>query len=213
MFSMAWKSALAVVVAALLWTPDASAVELSDGERSALASGKTVKKPLPNSGRDGFFGGSGYALIDAPVDEVWAAIADWGSYNKMFPKTVAVREVARRGDTSLIYMEQGHQLLSVVYHVEVARDPAKKMLSFDLVMDKPHDIDDTRGYWRLFPQADGKTLVAYVVAVRVPMGVVNLLGDSMCRRFAKALLEVPGSLKEWMEGPNGNRYRTLSARR
>jgi hypothetical protein len=45
------------------------------------------------------------------------------------------------------------------------------------------------------------------------MGVVNLLGDSMCRRLAAALLHVPGSLKEWMEGPNGDRYRTLSARR
>jgi hypothetical protein len=213
MFSTKWNLTLVAVLVGLLWAATASAVELSDKERSTLASGKTVKRPLPSSGQDGFFGGSGYALVDAPVDEVWAAIEDWGSYHKMFPKTVEVREVARRGDTSLIYMEQGHQLLSVAYHVEVARDATKKMLSFNLVTNKPHDIDDTHGYWRLFPQADGKTLVAYVVAVRVPMGVVNLLGDSMCRRFAAALLEVPGSLKEWMEGPNGNRYRSLSARR
>jgi hypothetical protein len=213
MFSTKWKLALAAVLVGLLSASTASAVELSDKERSALASGKTVKRPLPSSGQDGFFGGSGYALIDAPVDEVWAAIEDWGSYNKMFPKTVEVREVARLGDMSLIYMEQGHQLLSVAYHVEVARDAAKKMISFDLVTNKPHDIDDTHGYWRLFPQADDKTLVAYVVAVRVPMGVVNLLGDSMCRRFASALLDVPGSLKEWVEGPSGNRYRSLSARR
>jgi hypothetical protein len=207
------KPALAAVLFGLLWSTTASAVELSDGERNALAAGKTVKKPLPGSGRNGFFGGSGYALVDAPVDEVWAAVGDWGSYHKMFPKTVEVREVARRGETSLVYMEQGHQLLSVAYHVEVSRDPAKKMLSFSLVTDRPHDIEDTRGYWRLFPQGEGKTLVAYVVAVRVPMGVVNVLGASMCRRFAAALLNVPGSLKEWMEGPNGNRYRTLSARR
>jgi hypothetical protein len=213
MFSTGWKSMLAALLLGLLWSSAAFAVELSDAERAALEAGRTVKKPLPSSGQNGFFGGSGYALIDAPADEVWTAIEDWGSYKKMFPKTVDVHEVARRGDTSLVYMEQGHQLLSVAYHVEVLRDPAKRMISFSLVTDRPHDIDDTRGYWRLFPQADGKTLVAYVVAVRVPMGVVNLLGDSMCKRFAAALLHVPGSLKDWMEGPNGNRYRVLSARR
>ena len=213
MHSMVLKTTLALALAGLMWSSTVFAVELSERERSALASGKTVKKPLPSSGENGFFGGSSYAVIDAPVDEVWAAIEDWDSYKKMFPKTVEVREVARREDTSLIYMEQGHQLLSVGYHVEVARDPARKMISFGLVTTKPHDIDDMRGYWRLFPQGEGKTLVAYVVAVRVPMGIVNLLGDSMCRRFATALLHVPGSLKQWMESPNGNRYRTLSARR
>jgi carbon monoxide dehydrogenase subunit G len=203
----------AALSGALLSPFGASAIELTDGERSALTSGRTVKKPLPDSGQGGFFGGSGFALVDAPPEQVWAAIEDWGSYTRMFPKTVEVREVARKGDTSLIYLEQGHQLLSIGYHVEVDRDQAKRMISFSLVTNKPHDIDDTRGYWRLFPQADGKTLVAYVVAVRVPMGVVNLLGESMCKRFASALLDVPGSLKRWLEGPNGSRYRAVVASR
>lgn len=203
----------AALLGGLLAASAVSAIELSEKEKAALAAGKTVKKPLPSSGENGFFGGTGLALIDAPVDEVWAAIADWGSYHKMFPKTVAVREVARHGATSLVHMEQGHELLSISYNVEVERDEASRTLSFRLVTSKPHDIEDTRGYWRLFPQDGGKTLVAYVVSVRVPMGIVNLLGDEMCDKLAAALLHVPGSLKRWVEGPNGNRYRALSARR
>ena len=191
---------------------EAQAVSFSKKEKSYLAAGKTVKQPLENSGKGGFFGGSGYTIIDAPPEVVWSAIEDWASYSNVYPNTVEVKEVARKDNRSLVYMEQGHPLVSASYFVEVERDPAKHMLSFRLVEDRPHDIEDARGYWKLFPQKDGRTLVAYVVAVKVPMGLVNLLGDKLSGRLGKALLHVPGSLKKWLEGPEGNRYRTMAAR-
>jgi hypothetical protein len=87
------------------------------------------------------------------------------------------------------------------------------MISFKLVKNKPHDIEETKGYWRLFPQKDGRTLVAYVVAVQVPAGLVNLLGETMSDKLARALLDVPGKLKHWVEGPAGNRYRVMTAKK
>jgi hypothetical protein len=108
-------------------------------------------------------------------------------------------------------MEMGHALIRAEYYMTVERDREKMMLSFRLVKNRPHDIDDTRGYWRLFPQADGKTLVAYVVATQIPMGIINLLSPDLIAKIERNLLGVPNDLKAWVEGPQGNRYRTAVA--
>jgi hypothetical protein len=203
----------ATIAAFVLSATQASAVNFSAKEKEKLAAGKTVKKPLSKSGDKGFYGGTGYALVEAPVDVVWAAIEDWGAYHKIYPKTVSCKELSRKGNSSLIRVEMGHQLLSIEYHLTIERDREKNMLSFKLVRNRPHDIEETRGYWRLFPQKDGRTLVAYVVATQVPMGIINLIGPEMEAKIQRHLLGVPGNLKKWVEGPAGNRYRTLTAKK
>ena len=57
---------LAVALALALVTSDASAVNFTQVEKDKLSAGKTVKKPLPKSGEKGFYGGTGYTIIDAP---------------------------------------------------------------------------------------------------------------------------------------------------
>lgn len=210
-----YKLLLATAVTAVLAlsATRAAAVNFTEKEKAKLAAGKTVKKPLNKSGEKGFYGGTGYALIDAPADTIWAAIEDWGVYHKIYPKTVSCKELSRKGETSLIRVQMGHKLLSIEYHLTVERSRDKNMLSFKLVRNRPHDIEETRGYWRLFPQQDGRTLVAYVVATQVPMGIINLIGAEMEEKIERHLLGIPGNLKKWVEGPGGNRYRTLTAQK
>ena len=104
-------------------------------------------------------------------------------------------------------MELGHQLLRITYFVEVEFDKTQRKIKFKLVTNRVHDIDATHGYWRFFPQKNGSTLVAYVVAVRVPMGVINLLSKSVERKLEGGLLNIPIRLKRWIEGSNGASYR------
>jgi ribosome-associated toxin RatA of RatAB toxin-antitoxin module len=205
--------AIASAAALALAASNATAVDFSAAEKDRLAAGKTVRKPLAKSGENGFYAGSSYALVDAPIDAVWAAITDWGSYPRIHPKTREVTEIASRGDSRLIKMVLGHELISVEYHMQVELEADAHVLRFDLAKSRPHDIVDSRGYWRLFPQGDGRTLVAYVVAARAPMGVINLLPDRLSAKIERALLGVPGRLKCWVEGPSGARYRTLTASR
>jgi len=212
-FYLTIKSLAAALFALVVAAPDASAVDFSKLEKHKLAAGKAVRKPLANNGKDGFYGGSGFAVINAPADVVWAAIRDWGSYSRAFPNTVDVEEVSRKNGKSLVRMELGHKLLSVQYHVQVDSDEAQKKISFQLVKNRPHDIEEARGYWKLFPQKDGTTLVAYVVAVQVPMGIVNILGEKVSEKLSRGLLDLPRNLRKWVEGPNGNRYRVLTARK
>jgi hypothetical protein len=205
-------TATAAVLIACLASGAAGAASFTPAELAKLDAGKTIKQPLPASRQNGFFGGTGWALIDAPVDVIWAALEDWGSYPKMFPNTVAVTEVSRKGDKALLRMQQGHPLVSVSYFVEVERDRAKQMVTFRMVSNKAHDIDDARGYWRLFPQKDGRTLVAYVIAVQFPAGLMALVGSGLEAKIERHLLGLPGNLKSWVEGPAASRYRTMTAK-
>jgi ribosome-associated toxin RatA of RatAB toxin-antitoxin module len=205
-------SGIVIALALGIAAGDAAAVSFSAVEKEKLAAGKCVKQPLPKSGDSGFYGGTGYIIADAPVEVVWQAIQDWGSYHKMFPKTVAVTEVSRKNDSSLIKMEMGHALIRVEYFMDIRRDEEKHMLSFKLVANRPHDIEETRGYWRLFPQADGRTLVAYVVATQIPMGIINLIPSDLVAKIQRNLLAAPEDVKRWVEGPQGTRYRTTTAK-
>jgi hypothetical protein len=193
---------LTVVVAAvlsfLLVSGPVAAIDFTDHEISRLKKGKAVKKPLAKAGTNGFYGGSGYALIDAPPEVVWNALLDWESYPDVYPKTVQVKEVSRRGGRSLVKMELGHELISVSYFVEVKADKSRWQIDYRLVTNKPHDIEAAHGYWRLFPQKGGRTLVAYVVAVQVPMGIVNLIPESLERKINRNLLSSPRYLRKWL---------------
>ena len=204
---------LAVALALALVTSDASAVNFTQVEKDKLSAGKTVKKPLPKSGEKGFYGGTGYTIVDAPVDVIWAAINDWGAYPKIFPKTVSVKEISRKGNKSLVHLQMGHKLISVEYYMSIKRDVEKHVLSFSLVPNRPHDIEESRGYWRLFPQKNGRTLVAYVVATQIPMGIINLIKPELVAKIQRNLLGAPNEIKKWVEGPKGAKYRTMTAKK
>jgi len=179
------------------------AVEFSDEEKGLLKKGKIVRKELPSSRNKGFYGGTGWCLIKAPTGVIWEAITDWKSYQKIFPHTEEMAEVSRRGDRLLMRIKMGHPILTIVNYLEMRMNKEKQVLSFKLVKSYPHDLDDIRGYWRLFPQKNGFTLVAYVIAVKAPMGLVNLAGPKLEREAIRGLLAVPGNIKTWIESTDG----------
>ena len=198
-------------LALLLFSFPSFAVEFSTAEIDRLQSGKTVRQPLSKSRQNGFYGGTGWAIVDAPADVVFAAIQDWDAYPDVFPRTVSAEELSRDKNRSLVRMELGYKFLSVEYHLNVKPDPEKNTVSFSLVPNRPHDIESVHGYWRLFPQKDGRTLVAYGVAVKVPSGIVTFLGKRLEKELEDSLIGLPRYIKRWVEEPSGNRYRRLTA--
>jgi len=198
--------AVAAVVALTAAPSICGAVDFTPDEIAQLKAGKTIRQELPSSRKGGFYGGSGYAVVNAPSDTVWKALQDWDAYTAMFPNTGETTELSRKGDRSLLRMKLGNSIASVLYHVEMTRNEEKKILSFEMVPSLPHDLDGVRGYWRLFPQEHGRTLIAYVVAIRAPMGLVNLVGPELGARAVRILLGVPGYVKKWVEGEGRSRY-------
>jgi len=202
--------AIVTGLALLALAGNVRAVDFSTKQLARLEAGKSVKKPLAEAGANGVYGGAGFALIDAPPEVVWNAIQDWGSYDEIYPKTIEARAVQRRGEQTLVRMKLGHELLSVTYYVEVDTDRSRWQISYRLVDSKPHDLDEVRGYWRLFPQQDGRTLVAYIALVKVPIGVVSLIPEQLEKKINRNLLASPQYLREWLHGPAGARYLAAS---
>ena len=202
-----------IVLIALLSPGLASAVEFSQDELERLQAGKIVRKMLSNSRQDGFYGGTGFIIVDATSDVVWKALKDFEAYPNMFPRTTETKEVGRKGERSLVKFGLGYKILSVGYYLNVVHDQENKKITFNMVSSKPHDIENTSGYWRLFPQPDGRTLVAYAVSVQVPKGIVLFLGDSLEDKLERNLVGLPKYLKAWVESPSGSRYRTMTAKK
>lgn len=190
-----------------------SAFEFSQREIEQLAQGKSVMRILPESRQGGFYGGVGFAIVDAPIEAIWAFFQDWDAYPEAFPRTVETKEISQIGDHSLVRMKIGYKVLSIVYHLTIIRDWKKKTISFSLVKNKPHDIKSTRGYWRLFPQKDGRTLVCHVVALNMPPGMVAVLGEQAERELEWGLVGMPRYLKRYLEGPSGARYLQMTAKK
>jgi ribosome-associated toxin RatA of RatAB toxin-antitoxin module len=193
---------LLAVLAAPLAVARAGGVDFSPDELATLSKGKVVRRIDPNNGKDGRFGGSGWALVDATPDKVFAAIQDWKNYPEIFPNTVETTVVSRREGRSLIRMKLGHPIISVVYHVEMTPDATTWTLRFAQVKNFPNDFDAIDGYWRLYPIEGGRTLCSYFLSVHVPSGIVNLLPDSFKDMAVRGVLGVPGAVKKWVERHN-----------
>ncbi len=198
---------LAVAVAVFSLSSEAASSRFSDNELKILNAGGTVRRIFPESGNKGFYGGSGWTVVNASQEEVWAAIQDWGSYTNAFPNTIEAKEISRKPGRSLLRMRLGHPVIQVIYHVEMRPDLEKKTIAFSMVKNHQQDLDEIDGYWQLFPLAEKRTLVAYVVRVQVPMGIVNILSESFKKMALHGILGAPGHLKKWIEEKAPGRYR------
>lgn len=177
----------------------ANAFQFSKEEKSQLKAGETVIRFSPTSGQKGYYGGSGYTVIDAPLDTVWNAILSWRNYPFMFPNTEQCVPVSRKGNKTLVKMVIGHPLANVQYYLNANSNESQKTLQFKLVTYYPHDLDMLKGFWRLFPQPGGRTLVAYVVSAKVPAGLVTIVGPKLAHEAITMLLSIPGDLRKWVE--------------
>lgn len=184
---------------------EAAAERFTAGEVAALGRGEVVRRERPENGKDGVFGGTGYALIEATPGELFGTIQDWDRYPRIFDNVVESRLLSQRNGRSLVRMRIGHPVISVTYHVEMTPEPSSWTMRFRQIDGFPNDLDDITGYWRLFPAGEGRTIVAYALEVRVPMGIVNFLPKAFQRQAVASLLGVPGILREWMEKRPGDR--------
>lgn len=200
---LATKRVVSVLMAAISVasaTRQAVTLELTNRERERLAAGQEVIKPIVGAGRNNLYGGTSLILINASPEQCQAAIEDLSRYPEIFPMFVDARKVGELGDKIIVRMRQGTAVFSLIYHILVSRDPARHLTRFRLIKTLPHDIDEVSGFWRLFPQKDGRTLVAYAVTAKINLGALGLI-DRVGHEIQLRLVGMPGHLKSWLETP------------
>jgi hypothetical protein len=182
----------------------ASATSFSADEQSSLARGEVVRRPLDtNSNHEGYLGGTSFAVVDAPPDVVWRAMRDFASFPDIFPRTMGAEIISDRGSRKVVKMTQGTSFLAVSFYVLNSLDEAARKVSWEMIQDQPHDLDDTRGYGQVESYGEGQSLVTYVNVINIGQGVVLSL---MAGAIQNGLLGAPGNLRDWVQGPNGARY-------
>jgi len=194
-----------IALTAFLLALPASAFELSQDEVDRLVAGQQIVVPLDGAGRNGVFGGTALILIDANADELQAAIEDLDSYPKMFPYFVSADLTGKLDEKRIVRMRQGTPVFNLIYHLLISYEPSKRLTRFRMIKTLPHDIDDVAGFWRLFPQKDGRTVVAYGVTARVNLGALGLI-DRVGHEIQQRLVGMPAHLRRWFAGPGKDRY-------
>jgi len=143
-------------------------------------------------------------VVDAAPDVVWGAMQDFASFPSIFPRTLAADVISDRETRKVVKMTQGTSFVAVSFFVLNRLDEATRKVSWEMLQDQPHDLDDTRGYWQVEAHGDGKSLVTYVNVINIGQGAVLAL---FSEAIQNGLLGVPGNLRDWVQGPNGSRYR------
>jgi hypothetical protein len=185
---------LALLVFAALWIPGAKADTFTTDEQAALDRGEVVRHPLtPGPATQGYLGGTSYVVVDAAPDAVWRAMQDFDSFPNIFPKTLSTEIISDRGSRKVVKMVQGNSWIAISFYVLYRIDDETRKVSWSLIEDQPHDLDDTRGYWQVDAYGEGRSLVTYV-------NVINLGDIAALALFADAiqngLLGVPGNLHD-----------------
>ncbi len=166
----------AVLVAAALATC-ASALaqgeQFTRDERARLIAGELVQRNVSRrEGSSRLFGGVSWQRVHAPIETVWATVADPSAYVRLIPSLDEVRVVEDRGDTRVLYMHHSYAIASTAYHAVMRFDAERHEMRFELDRSRPHDVRAGRGFLSLSPYR-GDTRVAWGMLADVGAGVVQ----------------------------------------
>jgi len=142
--------------------------ELSAEERSTLKKGEAVRKQV-RSGN----GGRGIAIMDvsASSEEVWSVITDFEQYPKWIDQmsSSSIYSTSKQANHTEILVDftLSAMMISVQYYIDHSYYPDQGYLTWTLDYSKQSDLDDSTGYWLVYPSPDDptKSRVEYSVGV------------------------------------------------
>ena len=155
---------------------------LSKEETATLVSGSAVRRQV-----QGKSGGRGIAIMDvqAPPEKIWKVILDYSKYPNWIDnleKTQVYGGSAESGynvafDLSVFGME-------IIYYIDHDFHPDKGALTWQLDYSRESDIDDSTGYWLVFPAPGrpGFTRVEYSVDLRLKGWVPGIVENMLAKK-------------------------------
>ncbi len=193
------------VLAMVSLAPAARADALSEQESIRLTRGETViREHTWEPGRSArFVGGVTYTVVDAAPAEIGAMFDDVDAYRRVLPRTKRARFVGveANGDR-LVELVQGTSLVEATYTLRVRQDSragARREVRFWLEPNRPHEIDDAWGFFRMDPftgpSGEQQVLLTYAILVDIGQGLVRELFEE---RVRAALLSVPQLVRRYV---------------
>lgn len=172
------------------------ATVLSAEEKALLAQGSSVRKQIKME-----TGGRGISIMDVQGTpaQVWAVIDNYAAYPNWIDMLEACEVYGRSGNEVKVRFELKVLGKSVEYFIDHERRPDLGYVTWQLDYSRTSDIDDSTGYWLVYPSPDraGYTRVEYTVDLRLKGWVPGVVEDMLAN---KGLEKATGWVKLQVEG-------------
>ncbi|RME23903.1 MAG: hypothetical protein D6798_12520 [Deltaproteobacteria bacterium] len=169
---------------------------LTAEEIAELKAGRSVRRQVRTEG-----GGRGISVMDVAGTpaQVWAVIDDYERYPDWIDHLEEC-EVYKREGTE-VYVRFKLRILGrdVEYFIDHERRPDLGWVTWQLDYSRESDIDDSTGYWLVYPSPDqpGKTRVEYTVDLRLKGWIPGVVEDLLAN---KGLDQATAWVKAQVEG-------------
>jgi len=178
---------------------------LSAAEWDRLRAGERVEHPRRfSTGGAKYVGGVSYQLVAADPDAVLHALLDPDQLEQMLPHTRQVAAVGQGYPARGLTLEQGNDLVTATYSVSLSHDLDRREVRFWLDHSRPSDIDDVRGFFRVEPSDDGRSLITVAAALDLGSGLARLLFENALERL---ILATPTQMKGVLEANTNGKTR------
>ena len=159
--------------------------DLSSEEKAVLKKGDAVRKQV----REGN-GGRGIAIMDvsASSEEIWSVITDFKKYPEWIDQmsSSSIYATTPKSDHTEILVDftLSAMMISVQYYIDHSYYPDKGYLTWTLDYSKLSDLDDSTGYWLVYPSPDdpNKSRVEYSVDLRVSGWIPGFVEDMLANQ-------------------------------
>lgn len=178
---------------------------LSAAEWDRLRAGERIEHPKRFSDAGAkYVGGVSYQLVSADPDEVLHALLDPEQLQQMLPHTRQVAAIGLGYPARGLTLEQGNDLVTATYSVSLSHDLERREVRFWLDHSRPSDIDDVRGFFRVEPSDDGRSLITVAAALDLGPGLARLLFENALERL---ILATPTQMKGVLEANSNAKTR------
>ncbi|MBN8616368.1 MAG: SRPBCC family protein [Deltaproteobacteria bacterium] len=173
-------------------------------ERARLDQGELVIRPHVADAREPWMGGTSFQIVDRPVAEVWRALEDLPAYRHMLPGTSQTRDDGLDRGARVLYVQQSQLGVSASYSLRLRHDAHAHRVSFELDRDRPHDVEDARGFLEIRSYQRTRTVLTWALRAVLGMGAMEPMVRGLVEPW---LLRVPETAKHYLEGWGRDRYR------
>ena len=161
-----------------------SKTTLTASEVSTIKSDKPILKQVQQGN-----GGRGIAVMDlnASQEKIWGIITDYEKYPTHISDLKDTQNYKKTDKHVYTHFTLSSMMMTVEYYVKHTLNEKDGYVTWTLDYDRYSDLDDSTGYWYLYPSPDnpGKTRVEYTIDVRVSGWVPKFIQTALAERGLK----------------------------